>query len=509
MNKRSVSVIGLDGLGRLYLNKMVNSGEMPNLKYIVTSADVNTNIYCFPPETASSWPSLMSGVNLGKHGIYDFFKYNSERTRLFNALDLGHPRIHEMIAILKHFVLMINPVPSYPIIPVSNTMHVISFSFFTPKPTAYPKFLQKYLTEYRRYTYKSLNDFLIKYIDDLDYRIGIIENLVQKFDYKLIWVNFEIPDRILHLASERERKFKVLDKTVLKHEKIIFRKLDSVIKLLKDITDNVVIVSDHGFSYYNKTIAVNTILYKHGFIKLSEKGLSSSIEKYSKLLPEENKPLLLIPLNNPLVKIVRKPVLKHLAKAILKIYENLFEREIKLKFPEVDHKESKAFLFGETSFGIILNKKKYNVSPVEIVKILEKYKGIKHVWLKDQIFSGPYLKDLPDIYLYPDFDMGYWITDLKVYDKIYRRKCRLHHHPLGVFIMKDLGGYKILNEIINNTAVASLIMGWLGFPLSSWIDDKELVEKVFNGNVKYTDKYINLWNLNKRIFAMRFLKSRK
>lgn len=510
MSYRSISVIGLDGLGRSYLEKMISSGDMPYLKHIVAKADINTYIHCFPPATPSSWPSLMSGVNLGKHGIYDFLKYNKGENRLFTALDLGHPRIHEMMAMLKHPVLVINPVPSYPIIPVSNKMHVISLTFFTPKPIAYPDPLQKYVDNYKQYKYESLEEFFEDYISDLDYRISIIEDLVGKFYYRLIWINFEVPDRILHLVSEQKRQFDVLDKTIIKHERYIFRKLDNITRILDNVTDNIAFVSDHGFSYYDKTIAINTILYKHGFVKPSEKGLASEEEKeLSKVLLKKNRSKMQISVNNPLVRISRKPAIKPLARIVMNLYKRLLKKEIRIKFPEVDHKESKAFLYSELSSGIIINEKKYSGNPILITEIIKKYKGIKHVWLRDQIFSGPYVKNLPDIYIYPDYDKGYWIVNSKIYDEIYGKRPRLQHHPLGVFIMKDLGGYKILNEIINNTAVASLIMGWLGFPLSSWIDDKELVEKVFNGNVKYTDKYINLWNLNKRIFAMRFLKSRK
>ncbi|ADI32607.1 alkaline phosphatase family protein [Staphylothermus hellenicus] len=508
-DKKTISVVGLDGLGRQYLAKMINSGEMPYLKHIVENADVNTNIYCFPPSTPSSWPSLMSGVNLGKHGIYDFLKYSNGKIRLFNALDLGHPRIHEMMAMLKQPVLMINPVHSYPIIPVSNTMHVISLTFFTPKPVVYPSYLRKYIENYKQYTYKSLNEFFENYISDLEYRLGVIEELTGKYNYRLIWVNFEVPDRLLHLASEQKR-YNILDKLVLKRERIIFRKLDKIIKFLSNETDNVAIVSDHGFHCYNKRISINTILYKHGFVKPAEKGLSTEAEEeLSKVLLKKNNPQKIIPADNPLIKIARKPIIKPVARLINNLYTKLTKKGIMIEFPDVDHTKSKAFLYSELSFAIIINRKKYNGDPMRIVEIIKRYEGIKHVWLKDEIFSGPYLGELPDIYIYPDFDKGYYIVKPKIYDKIYESRPVLHHHPLGIFIMKDLNEYKLKHKIINNTAVASIIMGWLGIPLSSWIDDKELVARIFGGNVKYTDRYINLWNLNKRIFAARFFKSRK
>lgn len=504
---KSISVIGLDGLGRQYLNKIINSGETPYLKYIVTHADVNTNIYCFPPATPSSWPSLMSGVNLGKHGIYDFLKYDNGKIRLFTALDLRHPRIHEMMAMLKQPVLIINPVPSYPIIPVSNTMHVISLTFFTPKPIAYPSFLNKYVKEYDQYTYRSLEEFIENYTSDLEYRINILEKLTREYSYKLIWVNFEVPDRILHLASG-QKQYNILDKLVLKHERIIFRKLDKIVKLLSNITDNFAIVSDHGFHYYNKMISMNTILYKHGFVKPSKKGLQTKAEEeLSRVSMKKNKPQKLVSANSLLVKLARKPIVKPIARSVMNLFVKLTGKKVIIDFPEVDYKNSKAFLLSESSFAIIINSRKYNVDPVRIVEIIKKYKGIKYVWLKNEIFSGPYLKDLPDIYVYPEFDKGYWITNPKIYDKIYGKNLTLQHHPLGVFIMKGLDGHKLLHKVINNTAVAPIIMGWLGTPLSSWIDDKDLVTNIFGGKINYTSKYVKLWDLSRRIFATRLTKN--
>jgi predicted AlkP superfamily phosphohydrolase/phosphomutase len=499
---RSIGVIGFDGLSSKYMSKMINSGLMPYFKHLVIRSDLNVNIHCYPPATPSSWPSLMSGVNLGKHGIYDFYKIDNGEIRLFTTLDLGHPRIHEMLAMYKINVLMINPVPSYPIIPVSNTMHTISLTFFTPKPIGYPEILEEYAKHYKQFKYGSLNDFFESYISDLDFRLTLLEELLEKNSYKLVWINFEVPDRILHLASEAGR-YDILEKDILDHERKLFKKLDEFFKILSKAMDNLAVVSDHGFAYYDKAIALNTLFYRQGIVKPSVKGLASEEEKeLQKVLLKKKSPHKFISMNNPLIKIARSSALKPFTKLLIHVYKVMFGKEIKIRFPEVDHKSSKAYLLSELSSAVIINNKDQSLA--EYIKgIISDLNGIKHVWFREEIFSGPYLNKLPNIYVYPEYDKGYWIVNSKIYDKIYHKRPRLHHHPLGIFVMKDIGGIRIRGYVLNNTVVAPIIMNWLNTPLSSWIDDKEFIERVFSRNIRYTDKYIKLWRLSKRIFYMK------
>ncbi|MET1159996.1 MAG: alkaline phosphatase family protein [Thermoprotei archaeon] len=115
MPGRRVSVIGLDGLSWTYLNKLLKRHIIPNIKSII-SKGVSSKIYAFPPNTPPSWSSIMTGVNPGKHGIYDFihFTKNYEQV-LFSSEHLMHPRVFEMLGFIGK---KINCYKSYTIISV-------------------------------------------------------------------------------------------------------------------------------------------------------------------------------------------------------------------------------------------------------------------------------------------------------------------------------------------------------------------------------------------------------
>ncbi|MEB3806619.1 MAG: alkaline phosphatase family protein, partial [Desulfurococcales archaeon] len=107
-----VIVLGFDGLSPEM------AASMPSLSRL--------NLYKMDsliPLTYSSWPSIMSGVNPGKHGIYDFFKYSKSSDGgwsfdIVTSLDLQYPRINEIIELAgpryKQRYAFVNPIPSYP-----------------------------------------------------------------------------------------------------------------------------------------------------------------------------------------------------------------------------------------------------------------------------------------------------------------------------------------------------------------------------------------------------------
>lgn len=146
MEKRQrLAVLGLDGCSWEYLSKAINSGYMPTIKDIINNAKIKAYLRAFPPCTPSSWSSIMTGVNPGKHGIFDFmyFDKTKKKYRLANTLDLEHPRIHEIFSFNGLKSIVINPIPSYPLFKLKNIIQ-ISHMFFTHKTIWTPTEAERY-----------------------------------------------------------------------------------------------------------------------------------------------------------------------------------------------------------------------------------------------------------------------------------------------------------------------------------------------------------------------------
>ena len=180
-------------------------------------------------------------------------------------------------------------------------------------------------------------------------------------------------------------------------------------------------------------------------------------------------------------------------------YEKITKKRIKLKFYDVDPIMSKAYVTSSTSFSIKVNDQKITN---KLVQELTKIQGIRRVYLKNQIFNGPVLDRLPDIYIEPDFDNGYYLGTNKISGIVVKPRKILNHHPLGVFWMKRWEFNSDPPSIIANYDVTNIIMAYLGLPLSNLADNIELIRKILGSDIRLSSTYINRWRLMKKILKL-------
>src|SRR6187549_2032340 len=67
-----VFVIGFDGMDPTLTNKFMAEGKLPNLQKLANSGTYRTLGTTQPSESPVAWASFATGVNPGKHNIYDF-----------------------------------------------------------------------------------------------------------------------------------------------------------------------------------------------------------------------------------------------------------------------------------------------------------------------------------------------------------------------------------------------------------------------------------------------------
>jgi predicted AlkP superfamily phosphohydrolase/phosphomutase len=70
--KQRVFVIGFDGMDPTLARKYMDEGKLPNLKKLAESGTFATLGSTQPSESPTAWSSFATGVNPGKHNIYDF-----------------------------------------------------------------------------------------------------------------------------------------------------------------------------------------------------------------------------------------------------------------------------------------------------------------------------------------------------------------------------------------------------------------------------------------------------
>ncbi|RLG87052.1 MAG: hypothetical protein DRO15_05390 [Thermoprotei archaeon] len=491
MEKRCIAVIGLDGLSFTYLNKLMDNGVIPYMKHYIYNSSIKRNLYAFPPVTPQSWTSIMTGVNIGKHGIYGFIMYDDQHNpKVFNAEMLGHPRIHEMLSLIGKKSIVINPIPTYPLYPIRKALQ-FSFDFFTPKPSYTPSRAKKYF-RIMQSLFKDLSKTPEESLEiakiHVELYLQLIEELINKEDYDLFWINLRYPDSMIHMLKDPH----ILSSKIFKEEMEIFRNIDRIFKTLAENSLNTVIVSDHGFSIYKYVININSYLYRNGFITLRDEAQTSdeihgSLKKY--------KDIKTISWKKSVVRILRSPYLRFLGRFLKNIHNRISKKPIVIRFPVVDRRKSKAFAGTFYSFNVFVND--YNVVD-SVITSLKNLPGIRGVYRKEQLFWGPYLSRLPDIYVEPWFDKGYYVFNTREIDPqnapILSRKILPHHHPLGVFIMKKWS-YGELPDPIPNYLVTNLIMIDLGVPISSEADGIMILRRALGKKPLVTSKYLTKWGI--------------
>jgi len=70
--KQRVFVLGFDGMDPTLARKFMDEGKMPNFKHLAEEGVFERLASTQPSESPTAWSSFATGVNPGKHSIYDF-----------------------------------------------------------------------------------------------------------------------------------------------------------------------------------------------------------------------------------------------------------------------------------------------------------------------------------------------------------------------------------------------------------------------------------------------------
>src|SRR5687768_1128754 len=72
VERKKLVIIGFDGMDPDLVREFIAAGQLPNIARVMKSGglyDLDTTV---SPESPTAWASFATGVNPGKHNIYDF-----------------------------------------------------------------------------------------------------------------------------------------------------------------------------------------------------------------------------------------------------------------------------------------------------------------------------------------------------------------------------------------------------------------------------------------------------
>lgn len=273
MNKHNrVIIIGLDGVPYSLIKDLAQKKVMPNMGRIVKEGTFRQMSSSIPEISSVAWSSVITGKNPGEHGIFGFteFPIGTYRLSFPNFNDLKAPVFWNNPPTPS---VIINVPSTYP---ASTMQGMLISGFVSPslEKAVYPASLLSHL---RQNNYKidvdsskahqSFDMFLSDLNQTLQSRIETYRYLWGKEDWEIFMLVFTGTDRLMHfLWDAYEDEAHKYHSQFLEH----FSKIDEVVGEIAEKChdkDTLLFLSDHGFGRLNHEVNINYLLRKEGFLK--------------------------------------------------------------------------------------------------------------------------------------------------------------------------------------------------------------------------------------------------
>ncbi|MGE5632564.1 MAG: alkaline phosphatase family protein [Caulobacteraceae bacterium] len=255
-------IFGIDGASYGLLNKLVDEGKMPNFKRLIQGG-----IYCklnsvVPPHTAPGWMSAFTGVNPGKHGIYQFWDTQSDSYvgKFMGSVDLGVQPLWQILNAYGYKTGVLNIPMSHP--PSKLNGFMITWPLSNTLRYSYPEDLLMKIAQVGGHYANDLTtmcdgraDYIDRAIQITKKRVKTVQYLLKNYEWDFFSVVFTEIDRVSHFywhymdekspeyCPDAENKLKTAVEDIYLETD---RALEAILKYLpEDVM--VIVLSDHGF----------------------------------------------------------------------------------------------------------------------------------------------------------------------------------------------------------------------------------------------------------------------
>jgi len=280
-------IFGLDGATFDLIRPWVAQGHLPNLGRLMEHGVSGDLASTLPPVTSPAWPSFMTGMNPGKHNVFDFIRPNAGDFTLVNATSLRAPTIWQIASQAGLRVGVMNVPVTYPVQPV-NGFIISGLLSPTSGTISYPAdLLAPYASKLGPYRvalsvqYKEGKEeaFLDDALELIELRGRYALHLMADHPWDLFMVHFIALDNLQHAF------WKFIDPTHPRYRPELAETFgDSLLRAYQQVDTqvgrlieqaqklfgavNVVAMSDHGFGPLHYIVNLNMHLLEHGLLRL-------------------------------------------------------------------------------------------------------------------------------------------------------------------------------------------------------------------------------------------------
>ncbi len=372
--KKKIVVLGIDGVPYSFLKKGLDLGRFENIEKITKeNEDLKKYNSVYPTVSSVAWTSYMTGKNPAEHSIFGFVDRTTSPfgLKIPLAMDRTAKTFWKKLSEEGKKVLVMNVPVTFPPEEVNG---ILVSGFLTPviekvvKPSSYVDYLKEkgYVIDVDpRFGHTNRRKFMDELHRALDIRMEVFFDLLSKDDYFLAQCHIMETDRINHFFwgdYEDNGEFKEdFDRFYTKLDEWIGKTYE----LLND-EDIFIVLSDHGFCRVKYNVQLNQFLEDEGYL-LWEVDNPRNVTELSR----DSKAFSLIP---------------------GRVFINLEGREARGSVSTDEYDKLRAEL----------KDKLLGLKSPEGEQIIEK------AFLREEIYSGDYIKNAADIIVHPR-----WGFDLK------------------------------------------------------------------------------------------------
>ena len=469
--KTAAVIIGLDGVPLGLLARLAEEGVMPFLRSRLQRA-VAAETEVLVPYTAPSWATISTGVNPGKHGIFDFLvPVPGGEPRPATRGDLYWPYVTEMAAAAGAPSVSVSVPFSYPPF-LRRGVSVVS-GWTSSRLEVWPPGLRGLVEEALGGVLEpprpaSLDSFVDAVLESAEREAALVEELLERLEWRLFYFVMPQPDWVFHytygeVVEGGPRRGRVAR---------LFSLIDGLIRRVYERLPGpslVAIVSDHGFMVAREALNGNVLLERLGLLRRREKRLSlrsRAVLRVARMLP---------PWLRSRLKYSSLAVLaKRLGAAEAFAYSSL----------PIDYAASKAFF--TSAYSLYTNP---SLPPEErrrvadqLLSELEKYRPMLRVLARGRdYFWGPRVGRAPDIVTVPR--EGYNITTRLMYRSVTEKGRWYVHSPMGALVLDAVDTPGPVPRLPGRRPPATMdiaptVLAWLGLPLDPGFDGAPLLDGV-------------------------------
>jgi predicted AlkP superfamily phosphohydrolase/phosphomutase len=274
-------VIGWDGADWDVLDPLIAAGELPVLRDLVDRGRRGVSRSCMPSHSWAAWPTFLTGRDPGGHGVFDILEYRPGATRRLpvSSRSILAPTWPERLSEAGKTSLVVNVPLTYPAPEIRGA--VIAGGVIPPGTTyshpadAGPR-LGWPINGGSWTTFRNRPVELVEELEDLTRkRAGAMRTLLDEERWDAACLVFVSPDRAQHCLLEyvhpgHPSYSEAASTGVAERVRGLYRLLDEELGTLLERADDddlVVLMSDHGHQPVTRSLSMNKILEHEGFLR--------------------------------------------------------------------------------------------------------------------------------------------------------------------------------------------------------------------------------------------------